>query len=170
MKLRIILQLLSLFISISCFSKTTYKFEKDSEIFRDTEDSIIGISSDYSKYVLTNLKGKKQLYKEEYLEETIIYLGNIQVDGKLFHVLTSYKQIQAAIVKHGHSTLYLLDSKKRIVKGYELGLPEELPYKVVSNCLYFHYRDSKTNKQKRYINKIDKELPEQMCVEPGNCY
>jgi len=36
--------------------------------------------------------------------------------------------------------------------------------------LYFHYKDSKTKKRKIYINKIEKELPELMCVEPDNCY
>jgi len=170
MKLRIIQGLLFLFISTSCFSTTTDILEINTATNTSSEGSTYSGSTEYAKYVVTKLKTKKQRIKEENLEEIITYLGDIQLDGKLYYVLTSFRSIQAALVKHGHSTIYILDSKKRIVKEYELGLPEELPFKIESNKLYFHYKDSKTKKRKIYINKIEKELPELMCVEPDNCY
>jgi pyruvate carboxylase len=119
---------------------------------------------------VTKLKTKKQKIKEDNLDETITYLGDIQVDGKLYYALTSFRRILATLVKHGHSTIYILDSKKRIVKEYELVVPEELPFKLQNNSLYFHFKDTKTNKQKTYINRIEKELPELMCVAPDDCY
>jgi hypothetical protein len=170
MKSRIIQGLLFLFFSTSCYPTTTDNLEKNATTNTSSEDSLYSDSTEYAKYVVTKLKTKKQKIKEENLEETIIYLGDIELDGKLFYVLTSYKEIQAALVVHGHSTIYILDSKKRIVREYELGQPEELPFMVENNSLYFHFIDSKTNKQKIYINKIEKELPKLMCVEPDDNY
>jgi len=170
MKLRIIQVLLFLFISTSCYSTTTDILEINVTTRTSSENASHCDSTEYAKYVVMKLKTKKQKIKEENLEETIIYLGDIQVDGKLYYVLNSFRQFQAAIVKHGHSTVYILDSKRRIVKEYELSLPEELPFKVENNSLYFHYKDSKMNKRKTYINRIVKELPELMCVEPESCY
>jgi len=170
MKLKIIQGLLFLFVSTSCYATTTDKFEINTTINFISEDSTNSESTEYAKYVVTKFKTKKQKIKEENLEETIVYLGDIHVGGKQYYVLTSFRRIQAALVKHGHSTIYILDSKKRIVKEYELGLPEELPFKVENNSLYFHYKDSRTNKIKIYMNRIEKELPELMCLEPDNCY
>lgn len=169
MKLRIIQGLLFLFISTSCYSTTTDNLEKNLTTSTSSENTS-RYESKYAKCVGTKLKTKKQKIKEENLEETIIYLGDILLNGKLFHVLTSYREIQAALVVHGHSTIYILDSKKRIVKEYELGQPEELPFMVENNSLYFHFIDSKTNERKTYINKIEKELPKLMCVEPDDYY
>ena len=170
MKLMIIQRLLFLFVSTSCYSTTTEILEINATTNFISRDSTNCDSTEYAKYVVTKLKTKKQRLKEENLEETIVYLGDIHVDGKLYYVLTSFKQIQAALVKHGHSTIYILDTRKRIVREYELGVPEELPFKVENNSLYFHYKDSRTNKIKTYINRIEKELPELICVEPDNCY
>jgi len=166
MKLRIIQGLLFLFISTNCYSTTTDNLEKN--LTTSTSSEVTShYELKYAKYVVTKLKTRKQKRKGENLEETIIYLGDIQLNGKLFHVLTSYREIQAALVEHGHSTIYILDSKKRIVKEYEL---EELPFKVENNSLYFHYKDSKTNKRKTYITRIEKELPKLICVAPDDCY
>ena len=170
MKSRIIQVLLFVLISTSCYSKKTDILEKNATTNISSEDSSYSDSTEYAKYVVTKLKTKKQNIKEENSEETIVYLGDIHVAGKLFYVLTSISRIQAVLVKHGHANIYILDSMKKIVKRYELGLAEELPFKVENNSLYFHYRDSKTNKRKTYINRIEKVLPKLICVEPDNCY
>ena len=170
MKLRIIQGLLFAIFSTTCYSTTTDISEKNLTKKTSSEDTSYCDSTKFAKYVVTKLKTKKQNTKEENLEETIVYLGDIKVNGKLFYVLTSYRLIQAALVEHGHSTIYILDSKKRIVKEYELGQPEELPFMVENNSLYFHYKDLKTNKRKTYINRIEKELPKLMCVAPDDCY
>ena len=170
MKFRIIHGLLFLIISTSCYSTKNKIVEKSETTNTRYEDTSYSDSTEYAKYVGTKFETKKQNIKKENLEETIIYLGNIQIDGKKFYVLTSFKRIQVALVKHGHSIIYILDSKKRIVKEYELGLPEELPFKIENNSLYFRYKDSKTNKRKIYINRIEKELPELMCVKQDDCY
>jgi hypothetical protein len=170
MKLRIVQGLLFLIISTSCYSTTTTILEKNITTKTSTLNTSYSDSTEYAKYVVPKFRTKKQHIKEENLEETIIYLGDIQIDGKIFYVLTSFKRIQAALVKHGHSIIYILDSKKRIVMEYELGLPEELPFKIENNSLYFHYKDLKTNKHKTFLNRIEKKLPELMCVNPDDCY
>lgn len=169
MKLRIIPGLLFVLILTSCNSSTIDSSEKELPISTSSENTS-PYELRYAKYIVTQFKTKKQKIKEENLEETIIYLGDIRLNGKIIHVLTSYREIQATLVVHGHSTIYILDSRKRILKEYELGQPEELPYMVKENCLYFHYKDLKTNKQKIFINLIEKELPELMCVAPDDCY
>lgn len=169
MKLRIIQVLLFVLFSTSCYSTMSDNFEKNLTTSTSSE-STSHYESKYAKYIVTKLKEKEQKIREENLEETIIYLGVVELSGKLFYVLTSYREIQAALVVHGHSTIYILDSKKKIVREYELGQPEELPFRVENNSLYFHYIDSKTNERKIYINKIDKELPKLMCVEPDDYY
>jgi hypothetical protein len=71
---------------------------------------------------------------------------------------------------HGHSNVIYLDKKLKEKKRYELGLPEELPYKLENNTLYFKYLDEKSNKKKIFKNNVGTELPEIICVEPTNCY
>ncbi len=125
---------------------------------------------DYSKYVVPRRMTKIQKNSGKGFKEKIVYLGDINVNGQLFYVLTSFKVTQAAITKHGHSTIYILDLKKKLAKQYYISLPEELPFKIENNSLYFHYQDEKTKEIKTYINKIENELPKFMCVEPENCY
>ncbi len=62
---------------------------------------------------------------------------------------------------------FLKDLKEK--KRYDIGLPEELPYKLGNNTLYFKYTDEATNKKKIFKNKVGTTLPKIMCVGPDNC-
>jgi hypothetical protein len=128
--------------------------------------------TDYSIYVNSKFKLKPQLLSGTDFEESVTYLGELKLGkGQIFYVLTSFLKIQAAIVKHGIVKIYILDINKKLVREYRLNLPEELPYKIKNNSLYFHYADANTSKLKIFINKIGPELPELICVGPdGGCY
>jgi len=161
-RMRLIIKHLILFfiLSMNCMSSEDIVSENKYKIEQ----------YEYSKYVSLKLKTKIQKVTGNDFEENIVYLGDIRVNGQLYYILTSFKVVQTAIIKHGHSEIYILNSKKKTVKQYNLGLPEELPFKVENNSLCFYYKDIKTNQTKTFINKIEKELPELMCVEPDNCY
>jgi hypothetical protein len=128
--------------------------------------------TDYSLYVNSKFKLKTQIIRRTDYEESVTYLGELKLEkGQIFYVLTSFKKIQAAIVKHGVVNIYILDINKKLVREYRLNLPEELPFKVKNNSLYFHYAEANTLKLKIFINKIGPELPKLICVGPDNgCY
>src|ERR1035437_4298234 len=71
--------------------------------------------NEYSKYVSLGLKSKTQKVRGNDFDDSIVYLGDIRVNGQLFYILTSFKVVQAAIIKHGHSEIYILNSKKKTV-------------------------------------------------------
>lgn len=127
---------------------------------------------DYSKYVDSKLKLKTQKLTGADFEESITYLGDLTLyNGQVFYVLTSFRTVQAALVKHGHTDIFILDINKKIFRQYSLNLPEELPFRVKRGSLYFHYQDENTGDIKVFANKLGNELPKLMCVGPnGNCY
>jgi hypothetical protein len=131
-----------------------------------------GEQTDYSIYVNSKFKLKPQIITRTDSEERITYLGELKLGkGQIFYVLTSFKKIQAALVKHGVVSIYFLDINKKLKKEYRLASEEELPFKVKKNCLYFHYNEANTSKLKTFINKIGTELPRLICVGPdGGCY
>lgn len=132
-----------------------------------------GQTINYSKFVHDHLINKNQTVKTSATDkEDIIYLGKIKdKNGKtLFYILTIYSQVQAAIVIHGHSNIIYLDNNKNFKKLFHLGSPQDLPYKLKNNHLYFRYKDSKTNKKKLYINYVGEQIPKILCVGPDDCY
>jgi hypothetical protein len=131
-----------------------------------------GEQTDYSIYVNSKCKLKPQIITGTDFEESITYLGELKLGkGQIFYVLTSFKKIQAALVKHGIVSIYILDINKKLEREYKLDSEEELPFKVKNNSLYFHYLEGNTSTLKTFINKIGPGLPELMCVGPdGGCY
>ena len=131
-----------------------------------------GQVNDYSKYINEELINKKQFVKKPDGKEEIIYLGTIKnSDGTdLFYILTIYREVQAAILIHGHSNVLYLDKEKVIKKQIELGLRGELPAKLKNNTLYFYYYNKKTKKKKLYTNHVGLEIPKFLCVSPEECY
>jgi hypothetical protein len=131
-----------------------------------------GQVKDYSKYINDQLINKKQTAKTPDDKEEIIYLGKIKSsNGKiLFYILSIYSEVQAAIQIHGHSNVLYLDREKVIKKQFDLGLPDELPFKLKNNTLYFHYYNDKTKKTELYANHVGTGLPKILCVGPEDCY
>ena len=128
---------------------------------------------DYAKFVKADKVEKKQLIStSDGSSEEIIYLGEIK-DKKgetIYYVLSVFRLVQAAIVKHGHSDVIFLDKDLKFRKRYELHLPEELPFKLNNNSLSFNYWDTDSKKKKIYSARIDNELPELLCVSPYACF
>ena len=131
-----------------------------------------GQVNDYSKYIKDQLINKKQTVKTHDDKEDIVYLGKIKnYDGEvLFYVLAIYREVQAAIEIHGHSNVLYLDKKKVLKKQFDLGLPDDLPFKLKNNTLYFHYFNRKTKKTELFVNHVGTEIPKLLCVGPEDCY
>jgi hypothetical protein len=126
----------------------------------------------YSKFVKPDQINKKQIVKTKEGKEEIIFLGTIKNKRGhvLFYVLTVFSEVQAVITVHGHSNIIYLDTSKKFKRQYNVGLPEELPFRLEKNALHFHFIDAKTKKKKVFINNVGIYLPKIMCVEPDNCY
>ena len=131
-----------------------------------------GEQTDYSIYVNSKYKSKPQIVTGTDFEESITYLGELKLGkGQILYVVTSFKKVQAAVVRHGVVSIYILDINKKKVREYRLDSDKELPFKVKNNSLYFHYTETNTSKLRTFINKIGPELPELICVGPdGGCY
>lgn len=142
----------------------------------DAQDSSLSIfePGNASNFVQPSLINKKQIIKlKEYNDrEEITYLGTINDnrDVILYHVLTVFRTVQAAIVVHGHSNIIYLDKDKNIARQYEVGGPEDLPFKLEKNALYFHLPDSNKNHNKTYIFEVGTTLPKVICIAPNDCY
>ena len=134
--------------------------------------SSIGQIKNYSKFINDHLINKKQTLKSKDDKEDIIYLGKIKdKHGKvLFYVLTIFSQVQAAIVIHGHSNVIYLDTTKVVKRQFELGTPDDLPFKLKNNHLYFYYLNPVTKKKKLYVNHVGQQIPKVLCVRPEDCY
>ena len=128
--------------------------------------------NNYSKYIKEQLRNKKQIEKSSDGKEEIIYLGAIKSRNAnvLFYIFSIYSEVQAAIVTHGHSNVLYLDRKKVLKKQFELGTPDDLPFKLKNNTLYFHYFSNKTKKQELFTNHVGTEIPKILCVGPDDCY
>ena len=126
----------------------------------------------YSKFINEHSINKKQTVKTDDGKEDIIYLGKIKNKGgkNLFYILTIYSEVQAAIEIHGHSNVIYLGNNKVFKKQFELGSPQDLPFKLENNNLYFNYLNSKTKKKELYVNHVGKQIPKLLCVGPDDCY
>ena len=127
--------------------------------------------SEYSKYIVVDSLKKTHKIKNPHGYEEINYLGTIKksTGDTLYFVFGVYSAVKAAIQIHGHSNIIYLNKKFKEIKSYDVGLPDQLPYKLNNNTLYFKYLDATTNKKKIFKNKVGTSLPKLMCVGPDNC-
>lgn len=127
--------------------------------------------SEYSKYIVADSLKKTQLVKTKTGDEKINYLGVIKkANGDtLYYIVTVFSRVKAARVMHGHSNIIYIGKDLKEKTRYDIGLPEELPYKLDNNTLYFKYLDDATNKKKIFKNKVGTSPPKIMCVGPDNC-
>jgi hypothetical protein len=120
--------------------------------------------TEYSKFINSKYLSKSQTIKRNDISEKILYLGEIHLKDSLFYIITSFKRVKAAIDYHGHSSIYILDRNKKIIKEYVLDLPEQLPFKIEDNNLCFKYLDEKTKTNKIFIYKFENKIPELLCL------
>ena len=127
--------------------------------------------TDYTKYIQNDRINKKQKNKTKYGKEEIVYLGEIKDNNgnPISHVLSIYGEVKAAIEVHGHSEIIFINNNLKQKKEYYLNDPEELPFKLENNNLYFHYKDEETAKESIYIDTIGTKLPWLICFGPNTC-
>lgn len=168
----------------SCKNKTTDSSDINSiiSIGQEPEQQIkeivqwdsIKSDDDYAKFITlikSNDINQKQTIKTEYGKEEIVYLGPINDEnGKIMsYILTLYGEVQAAIQIHGHSQVIFINPDLVQKKEYYLNMPEELPFKLEGNTLYFEYINEETGKENLFLNEIGTELPRFMCYAPNTC-
>lgn len=103
--------------------------------------------------------GKEIFQKTEDGDTRSTYLGNI-TDKKskiLFSVVKEFSRIRAARVYHGNSWLVFYGSNKKFKAKYHFDMPNELPFKLHANTLYFYDIDEKPVKVVNIL--IDSQLP-----------
>jgi hypothetical protein len=172
----IILMIILLLSAWICLS-----FEAGAEVVDGKEgalsDMAISEQRDYfAKFVTPHQINRKQIVRTNGVEDEIILLGAIE-DKRghaLYYLLTDFRKVQAAITVHGHPWIIYLDANKKFVKQYDVGSPEELPFKLKKNALYFYYINTETKKKTVYVNNVGTSPPKLMCVGPvglgGDCY
>lgn len=128
--------------------------------------------ANYSKFINKYRINEPRIKKTKNITENIIYLGELNLNNSTFYVITSFKTVKAALTRHGHSTVYIYNSNKKMIRNYILGLPEEIPFNLENNSLYFNYVNDLTKTSEIFILKIEEEIPLFLCVDPSfqECY
>lgn len=67
----------------------------------------------YSKFINKYRVNEPRIKKTKNITENIIYLGELNLNNSTFYVITSFKTVKAALTRHGHSTVYIYNSKKK---------------------------------------------------------
>ncbi len=122
---------------------------------------------DFRKVIQESKIGKKQVSgNSNDIQYFTTYLGEIKPEKEktVYHAISQFYNVQAAISKHGHSKVIFLDDQKRIAEIYELDMPNQLPISIESNQLVFEL-NGMTSKL-----KIEK-MPEMLCLPLyGECF
>lgn len=87
------------------------------------------------------------------------YLGKINIDESTYYVCNLFRRVQAAIVLHGHSSLYFLDEACEVVAKYSISFPDELPKRIINNKLEFEIKG-----HTYLVEDIDLSLP-YLCIK-----
>ncbi len=150
------------------------KIIEESIIEKERWESIVkeDDETDFTKFIKKDFISFKQTNGTKYGKEEIIYLGAILDNNgnTISHVLNLYSEVQAALKIHRHSNIIFIHGNKKLIKRFDVGTPDELPYKLENNNLFFHYIDTETNREKTFIDSIGTTLPKIICVAPENCY
>jgi hypothetical protein len=124
--------------------------------------------SSYAKYIVVDSLKKVQVVNYKDREEKINYLGVIKKTNgdTLYYVFTVITRVKGG---HGHANIIYLNKKYNEIKNYDASIPEQLPYKLKDNTLYFKYTDEQTGKTQTFKNKVGTTPPTIMCIGPDNC-
>jgi hypothetical protein len=106
--------------------------------------------------------GKEMLKKTENVDTKSTYLGKITDKNRKnrFYVVKEFSRIKAAIVYHGNSWLIFYNPNKKFKARYHFCMPDELPFKLNNNTLYFY--DTNEEPVKVLTLKINSQLPKQI--------
>ena len=105
--------------------------------------------------------------KQDISERT--FMGSIRNSkgAVKYYVVKEFLRVKAAVVYHGHSRILFFDHRRKLVMEAILSMPDELPFKLKANFLYFRY--SEKNGKKIHIENVTK-LRSMLCVAPASCY
>ncbi|RLJ80735.1 hypothetical protein BCL90_1534 [Pedobacter alluvionis] len=106
--------------------------------------------------------GKEIFQKTENGDTRSTYLGKITDKNQKnrFYVVKEFSRIKAAMVYHGNSWLIFYSPNKKFKARYHFDMPNELPFKLTTNTLYFYDTDEKPVKVLAF--KINSRLPKQI--------
>lgn len=106
--------------------------------------------------------GKEIFQKTENGDTRSTYLGKITDKNQrnLFYVVKEFSRIKAAMAYHGNSWLIFYSPNKKFKARYHFSMPNELPFKLNNNTLYFYDTDEKPVKV--LTHKINSQLPKQI--------
>jgi hypothetical protein len=103
------------------------------------------------------------------IESERAFLGRVMQSKRvIYYIAREYYSTPAAAVRHGHSRILFFKADKKLAAAYYVDGPEELPYKLSRNSLYFRY--FRGGKELIQIVRIFKDLPIPICVKPDDCF
>lgn len=91
--------------------------------------------------------------KSEESEYFTTYLGQIKLNEKDCHVFKQFYTIQAAITKHGHSVIIIMDNQG--ASYYDMELPEELPIDMRNGSFRFKYKSDTLLMKIEHVSEND---------------
>jgi hypothetical protein len=121
------------------------------------------------KFISSMKINEKQIRKLKSEKDEFTFLGTIKNNmGKsLYYIVSEYSIVHAT--SHGFSILYYLDKNYEVIRRYELAVPDDLPFRLFKNKLYFKYTD-KMGKKRNFLFNLGISPPKLLCVSPYDCY
>jgi hypothetical protein len=102
-----------------------------------------------------------------------VYLGSVQkLRGiPVYHVVSQFRRVRAALTYHGHSEVLLYDAKWHLLASYNVGMPYALPTSLHDNILYFK-PSSTADKAATHQQSLNPNAPPPawLCVASNDCY
>lgn len=113
--------------------------------------------------------GKKYHYnltgKEGCNSTTIQYLGVVKTKkGKHYKVLNSFFVYTASSTCMGTSKVKIYDMKNRYVGCYDVGMPDDLPIKIIQNKLIYWENSDNCKARNGFSINIEKGLPKRFAI------
>jgi hypothetical protein len=122
--------------------------------------------SAYRTIIQKNKIGKTYVYRSKTDTVWRTYLGVLidTTDNSTYHVISEFAKIRAASTWHGQSNVFLLNKQGEIIWTILIGMPDELPIKLMANSFYFKDEDKVINSRYGLVGNL------LFCVLPNRCY
>lgn len=122
-------------------------------------------NSSYLRIIQKNKIGKTYVYRSKTDTVWRTYLGVLidTTDNSTYHVISEFAKIKAASTWHGQSNVFLLNKQGEIIWTILIGMPDELPIKLMANSFYFKDEDKVINSRYGLVGNL-------YCVLPNRCY
>ena len=135
---------------------------------------LVGAKSSFSQQSVQSFKqiveggkiGKTYVHKSVTDSTWRTYLGSItdSITKSTLHVISEFEKVRAAETWHGHSNVFLVNHNGKMAYWILFGMPDELPFQLKNNELYF--KDG-TKTIKAPFKLVAKNL---FCLYSTRCY